>query len=149
MSKKSIITITIIILGIFNFIFLTGCNAQTQMQTKGGLKINSWSSGLGIVNETDLDNTKFSYSIDLTNDNEKGVFIKSIQPSVNETIRSRILSKEISVDVDRDIKPNETIHITGELVVNTKGLVKSDIVKLEPFITDIKVLIEENVSLKQ
>lgn len=149
MSKKSIITLIILILCVFNFIFLTGCNTQTHMKTKGGLKINSWSSGLGSFNETDLDNTKFSYSIDLTNDNEKSIFIKSIQPSVNETIRSRILSKEMSVDVDRDIKPNETIHITGELIVNTKGLVKSDIVKLEPFITDIKVSIEENVSLKQ
>ena len=149
MQKKSIITITILILGVFNFIFLTGCNTQTKTQTKGGLKINSWSSGLGSVSETDLENTKFSYSIGLTNENEKKVFIKSIQASVNETIKNRILSGEMPVDVDRDIKPNETINITGELIVDTKGLGKSDIVTLEPFITDIKVSIEESISLKQ
>ena len=149
MLRKSIITITILTLGVFNFIFLTGCNTQTHMKIESGLKINSWSSGLGSFNETDLDKTKFSYSIDLTNENENSIFIKSIQPSVNETIKDRILNKEMSVNVDRDIRPNDTIHITGELIVNTKGLGKSDIVKLEPFITDIKVSIEENISLKQ
>jgi hypothetical protein len=45
-------------------IFLTGCNnVNTQIQSKGGLKISSWSSALGGVNETDLDKTKFSYSM--------------------------------------------------------------------------------------
>jgi uncharacterized lipoprotein NlpE involved in copper resistance len=147
MFRKSIITIVISIL--CGFIFLAGCNnTKTQVQTKCGLKINSWSSGLGGVNEIDLDKTKFSYSINLTNQNENNTFIKSIQPSVNEKIKNKIISKDIVVTVNKDIKPNETIQINGEIIVNTKGLTKSDIVKLEPFITDIKVLTEETVSLK-
>lgn len=53
------------------------------------------------------------------------------------------------VVVNKDIKSNETIQINVEIIVDTKGLEKSDIVKLEPFITDIKVPTEEIVSLKQ
>jgi hypothetical protein len=147
MFRKSIITIIISIL--FIFIFFTGCNTKTQIQTKGGLKINGWSSGLGGVNVTDLDKTKFSYSIYLTNENENIIFIKSIQPSVNEKIKNKIISKDIVVNVNKDIKPNETIQINGEIIVDTKGLTKSDIVKLEPFIKDIKVSTDETLSLKQ
>lgn len=148
MVKKSIIIIAISILCIF--ILLTGCNnTKTQVQPKGGLKISSWSSGLGGVNETDLDKTKFSYSINLTNENETNIFIKSIQPSLNEKIINKILSEDNTVIVNKDIKSNETIEINGEIIVDTKGLAKSDIVNLEPFITDIKVSIEETLSLKQ
>jgi hypothetical protein len=148
MLKKSKIGIVISILCIF--IFLTGCNnIKTQAQSKGGLKINTWSSGLGDINETDLGNTKFSYSINLTNENENNIFVKSIKPSVNEKINNKIISKDIVVTVNKDIKHNETIQINGEIIVDTKGLTKSDIVQLEPFITDIKVLSEEAVSLKK
>jgi hypothetical protein len=147
MTKKSIITITICILCFF--VLFVGYNStKAQINIKGGLKINGWSSGLGSVNETDLDKTKFSYSINLTNENEKNIFIKSIQPLVNEGIKNKIISNEMAVDVNKDIRPNETIQINGEIIVDTKGLTKSDIVKLEPFITDIKVSTDETIRLK-
>jgi hypothetical protein len=145
MSKK-IITI---IFSLLIFIFFTGCNnTKVQVQSKGGLKIYNWSSALGGVNENDLDKTKYSYFINLTNENEKTIFIKSVQPSVNEAIKNRILNKKIVIDVNQNVKPNETIKINGEIILDTKGLEKSDIVTLEPFITDIKVSTEETVSLK-
>jgi hypothetical protein len=146
MLKKSIISIIVSIL--FTFIFFTGCGTKTQIQTKGGLKISGWSSGLGSVNGTDLDKSKFSYSINLTNENESIIFIKSVQPSVDGKIINKIINKDIIVTVNKDIKPNETIQVSGEIIFDTKGLTKSDIVKLEPFITDIKVLTEETISLK-
>lgn len=146
MSKKLIM----IIFSLFILVFFAGCNnAKVEVQSKSGLKIYNWSSALGGVNENDFDKTKYSYSISLTNEDEKTIFIKSVQPSVNETIKSKILSKEIVVDVNENLKPNETIKINGEIIIDTKGLGKSDIVTLEPFITDIKVLTEETVSLKR
>lgn len=145
MSKKLIM----IIFSLCIIIFFTGCNnRKVQVQSKSGLKIYNWSSALGGVNENDLDKTKYSYFINLTNDNEKTIFIKSVQPSVNEAIKDKILSKEIVIDVNQNLKPNETIKINGEIIINTKGLEKSDIITLEPFITDIKVSTEETVSLK-
>lgn len=146
MSKKLIM----IIFSLFIFAFFTGCNnTKVQVQSKGGLKIYNWSSALGGINENDLDKTKYSYSINLTNENEKTIFIKSVQPSVNEAIKNKILNKEIVIDVNQNLKPNETIKINGEIIIDTKGLEKSDIVTLEPFITDIKVSTEETVSLKK
>lgn len=144
---KKLIAITLSIL--FVFIFLTGCSIKTQLKTKGGLKISSWSSGLGSVNDTDLNKTKFSYSVNLTNENENTIFIKSIQPSVNEKIKNKIISKDIIVAVNKDVKHNETIQISGEIAIDTNGLTKSDILQLEPFVTDIKVSTEETISLRQ
>lgn len=146
MSKKLIR----IIFSLFIFVFFTGCNnTNVQVQSKSGLKIYNWSSALGGVNENDLDKIKYSYSLNLTNENEKDIFIKSIQPSVNEAIKNKVLSKEIVVDVNQNLRPDETIKINGEIIIDTKGLGKSDIVILKPFITDIKVLTEETVSLKR
>lgn len=51
------------------------------------------------------------------------------------------------INVNENLKPNEAIKISWEIIINTKGLVKSDIVTLEPFITDIKASTEETVSL--
>ena len=145
MLKKSIIIITISLL--FVSLFFTGCSTNTQMQTKNGLKINEWSSGLGSVNEMDLDKTKFSYSINLTNYNENTIFIKAVQPIVNRQNVNKIISKDIIITVNKDLKPNESIQINGEIIFNTKGLTKLDIEKLEPFITDIKFSTEEIISL--
>lgn len=148
MTQKSIIILTISIICVF--IFLTGCNSpKTQIQTKDGLKIYSWNSALGGVNETDLDKTKFSYWINLTNENEKNILIKSIQPLVNEEIKNKIVSKDIAITVNKNIKPNETIQINGEIIIDTKGFTKTEISKFEPFITDIKVSSEETINLKQ
>ncbi|MBE6067841.1 MAG: hypothetical protein E7211_09135 [Clostridium lundense] len=146
MSKKLIM----IIFSLFILVFFVGCNnAEVEVQSKGGLKIYNWSSALGSVTENDLDKTKYSYSINLINEDEKTIFIKSVQPSVNETIKNKILSKETVVDVNQNLRPNEVIKINGEIIIDTKGLGKSYILTLEPFITDIKVLTEEDLSLKE
>lgn len=36
---------------------------------------------------------------------KKNFFVKSIQPSVNKAIKNKIISKEIVVAVNKDIKP--------------------------------------------
>ncbi|MBM7872081.1 hypothetical protein JOC70_003629 [Clostridium pascui] len=145
MSKKLIM----IIFSLFILVFFSGCNnTKIEVQSKSGLKIYNWSSALGGVNENDLDKIKYSYSLNLTNEEEKNIFIKSVQPLVNEEIKNKVLSKEIVVDVNQNLRPNESIKINGEIIIDTKGLGKSDILTLKPFITDIKVLTEETVSLK-
>ncbi|MFT5874850.1 MAG: hypothetical protein ACI8WT_003829 [Clostridium sp.] len=42
------------------------------------------------MNESCLDKSVFFHSINLTNENEKTIFIKSIQPLVNEKIKDKI-----------------------------------------------------------
>lgn len=148
MHKRSIILMVISILCVFALFI--GCNStKAKIQTKGGLKINSWSFGLGNVNETSLDKTKLSYSLNITNENNNKIFIKSVQPSISEKIKNKMISKDIVVSVKKDIKPDETIKINGFYIFDTKGLSKSDIEKLEPLLTNIKVSTDETISLIQ
>lgn len=147
MLRKSMIPLVIAI--IFISVFSASCSAKPALQAEGGLKIDNWSSALGGVDETDLDKTKFTYSVSLTSRNENTVLVKSIVPLVNDSIANKILGNDMTVVVNKEIKPNETIQISGEIVVDTKGLTKADIAKLEPFITDINVSSEETIHLKQ
>ena len=103
---------------------------------------------MGSVNENNLDKQKFSYSISVANKNVKTIFIKSVQPTINERVKNKILSEETIVAVNKDIKPKETIEISGEIIIDTSGLTKEEIVALEPFITAIKISTEENINLK-
>jgi len=66
---------------------------------------------------------------------------------VNRQNVNKIISKDIIITVNKDLKPNESIQINGEIIFNTKGLTKLDIEKFEPFITDIKFSTEETISL--
>lgn len=128
MSKKLVVIVIIVALCAL-ICFLGYKNINFKIETKGGLKTNGLSYALGNNNGK----SEFTYSIKLTNTNGK-----TIETSVNETIKNKILSKE-------NVKPNETIQVDEEIIVDTKGLFKQDIEKL---ITDIKVSTEETVSLK-
>jgi len=109
------------------------------VQTKGGLTVNSWSVTFGNLSETGLDKTKFYYYFNITNENKKETFIKSIQLFGNDTMKNMITPKERIIGVNKYIKFNETMEIQGEIIVDTKGLTKADIEKSQLVIKDIKI----------
>ena len=138
MLKKSILTIIILTLCVL--ICSWGYkNITTKIETKGGIKSN----GLTYVMANNNGKSEFSYAFNLTNTNGKDIFIKSIEPSINEKMKNNILSNETIIVVNKKIKANETIQINGKIFINTSGLPMYDIGKL---ITNIKVSTEETVS---
>jgi hypothetical protein len=146
MKKLSILLSALIL--VVPLLFM-GCSAnQIQPQKNGGLQINSLSTAISAVNETNTDEQKFSYSFSLTNEDKTDVYIKSVEPIINDSIKSRIQGDSISTDVNRDLQPNSTIQVTGELILNTKGLSKSDIIGLQPFANGIKISSEESIPVK-
>ncbi|MBW9152276.1 hypothetical protein [Clostridium estertheticum] len=143
MSKKltvvtSILCVLVLFVGVINIITVQNHTKALQNQTKSRLVSVYSSIGLG--------GDKLDYSINLTNKSDKNIFVQSVQPLVNEKLKNRILSKEMMITVNKEIKPDKAIAITGVIIVNTKGL--KDMVKLVPLITDIKVISTETVSLK-
>jgi hypothetical protein len=138
MLKKLILTITILILCAL-ICFFGYKNIAIKIETKGGIKGN----GFTYVMANNNGRSEFSYSFNLTNTNGKDIFIKSIEPSINETMKNNILSNENIIVVNKNIKPNETIQINGKVFINTSGLSMYNIGKL---ITNIKVSTEEIVT---
>jgi hypothetical protein len=148
MKKKSIARVICFI--IFVFVLFSGCTRiNTQNSTKDGLEILNWSAGLGGASGNDLDQSKYSYLFQLKNESSKTVFINSIQPLISDTIKSKVLSTNTVIDVNKEIKPDETIEVKGEIVFDTKGSSKSDILKLEPFLTDVKISTVQTIKLEQ
>ncbi|EOC99685.1 hypothetical protein [Caldisalinibacter kiritimatiensis] len=141
MNKKTLKII--IVCASITFILLTGCASK---ETKVGLKVYNWSSSIGAENGNSLDKTRYSYYIDITNENPKSLYIKSVEPIISENIKDKVLKAEI-VEVNKHINSNETIEVEGKIIIDTKGLNKTDIIELEPFITDIKVITEETINL--
>lgn len=147
MSKKwPLLAITMVLITLLITVAINSINNQGKQQE--GLKVHSWSSSLGSVGEVGLDETKFSYSFDLTNENEDEIFVESLEPIVNKDIIDRVLSEELEVTVNEKIAHGESIQISGEIKFDTKGLSKKEIVELEPFITDIKVSSQAVIKLK-
>ena len=138
MLKKSILTIMILTLCVL-ICFFGYKNITIKIETKGGIKSN----GLTYVMANNNGKSEFSYAFNLTNTNGKDIFIKSVEPSINETMKNNILSNETIIVVNKNIKPNETIQINGKIFIDTVGLPMYNIGKL---ITNIKVSTEETIS---
>lgn len=129
------------------FLF-SGCAANTPViQENNGLFVGSLSTALGAADDDSLDETLFSFDINLTNNEESDVFISTAEVIVNEAVANRLKSKLEPIELNKALKPGETIAIQGELAFETKGMSKEEIVKLEPFITDLKVTREQSINL--
>lgn len=127
-------------------VLITACASDdsTNAQKSVGLEVSGMSSGLGAVDEN-LDKTKISYSIPLSNNSSKDRYIKWIEPTLGEKVKDRLLSEEIKVNVQKIIKGNQYLEIEGEIILDTKGMTKQEITELTPFITGIKIESQEMI----
>jgi hypothetical protein len=146
---KKIVTVLAVVVLIVSAFFLGYRNRESQEIAKGGLKVYSWSSGIGSVNELNLDKTSFSYSISLTNENPKETFLKSYELIPNGTIKDRVISHTLTFEINKTIQPYETIQIEGEIILDTTGMSKQGIIALEPFITGIRLSTHEIINLSR
>ncbi|HEX3031508.1 MAG TPA: hypothetical protein VHS59_04605 [Bacillota bacterium] len=146
MTKKMILVVgTVLVFALT----LSGCAGSNQLEPGGGLKVNSWSSALGSVSDTNLDTTRFTYFINLTNDSQAPVVVKTMEPQPVEAIKDKLMGKSLVVVVNKEVKPQETIELKAEILVNTKGMTKPEISGLAPFITEIKVTSDQNIKLNE
>lgn len=124
---------------------LAGCNRSTEAK-ETGLKVYNWSTSLGAVDNS-LDKTKLSYSIDITNKNAKDAYIRAVELNIGEKIRTRIIEGNTTLEINKALQKDQSIQISGNLIIDTKGMDKNGITGLEPFITGIKVTTEEVINI--
>jgi hypothetical protein len=58
------------------------------------------------------------------------------------------MDKTISFDVNKEMQPNTTIQLMGNIILNTKGLSKTSIIQLNPTINGINVISEQSILIK-
>lgn len=146
MVKKGILLLlatTIILLFI-------GCAQDQKRLDEKGIKILSMVSSLGGVEdeENNFDKQRFSYNLTLHNYEDNDLFVKSVEPLLGGKIKDRILSEDIKVLVNSEIKSKQSLSVSGEIIIDTENLSKEEIIALEPYIKEFKITEERVIKIE-
>ncbi len=132
-------------------IFLYGCSRTSNIPDtqRPGLEISSMGTGLGAVDVNDNNHIiqRFSYSIALANNDKDEVYIKEITLVLTPEFEKILITKQLTVHVNKTILPQTSIDIKGSLDFNAAGMSKDDIIKLNPRIQSVKIGNEKTISL--
>ncbi|KOR90313.1 hypothetical protein [Paenibacillus solani] len=134
--------ILILLLSIL-FSFSIGCSNINQPKDVGddGLVIGSITFGLG----GDLDKTLVSYNFNLWNKTKKAILIKSVEPILSDDFRKRVEDSELINEVNKTINESSLEVISGSFFINTQGLDKHGIKKLNIELKKFKIISEQEI----
>jgi hypothetical protein len=147
------VNIRLLVLVIILSLITIGCSRAVNVEDKQtiGLDISSMSTGIGAVNTNNNshDIQRFSYSINLANNDKDAAFIKEVTLVLPKAFEETLVTKQLTITVNKDISPKSTIEIKGALDFKANNLSKDDIMKLDPRILSIKVTNERTISLEK
>jgi hypothetical protein len=131
-KKKTIGFITVLLIVMVGAFWLQNHKWSPDIQHKG-VVISNWNSGMGAVDEDNLNNLdkqKLSFTATIWNDSTKQTYITDVKLIVPETLRSRILTGDTVVSVNRELNLNASYQVKGDLILDTKGMTKEEVVNL-------------------
>lgn len=125
---------------IFCFI-CCGCltKTNTNVGNKTGMHMDYMITGLGSLDESNLNRQKLTYTAAISNYNSSTVYIRSVEPVLGNKIKDKVITENLVITVNKKIVTNHSIKLSGDLIINTQGLSKKQILDLEPYILGIKV----------
>ncbi|MDP4087193.1 MAG: hypothetical protein Q8934_21765 [Bacillota bacterium] len=105
--------------------------------------VSGWSSGIGAVssNDTNVNEQKLSFSATIWNNTNHTVYVTNVKVNLPSSLENHIASGNTHISVNRSMEPNSTAQITGQFILDTKGLTKEQIVnlgKIQGFTVNIK-----------
>lgn len=122
-------------------IFMFG-GCKNNSQSENGIYINSIQTSIGAVGENtnDVENQSFKYTLQLTNNEEDDLEIISIEPILTENFEKLVLSKDLIMNINKIISKGNNLEVSGEIIFNTKGMSKEEILNMEPFVKEVKII---------
>jgi len=138
-GKAGIIILTAILL------LSVGCS-RSDDPNKVGIIINNISSSIGAVRENtnNHDTQSFKYTLTLTNNDAADIIIISIEPVLSEEFLKRVTAGDITIKVNSTIPQGDNLDVSGEIIFDAKGLTKEQIINMEPFVKEVRI-VEERV----
>ena len=140
---------TILLTLIFLIIF-TSCNntakerEQLLLTIPHDIRVSDMVFSIG-GNKDNFDTQVISYEITLKNTDVVKKHIKWVEPELSQEFKSRILSKDLKIQVEKEVEPNAFLTIEFEIEFDSKGMSKEDIIKLQPYVTELKVITESEI----
>ena len=125
---------------------VSGC-ANQDNRIEESLSISGIASSIGAVgqNTDDFDTQCFKYTITLSNNEDREIYIASVTPVLSEDFSKRVLESNVTVDVNEKLPGGESIQISCEIIFDAKGMSKEDIVGMEPFVKEVSIIEEKTI----
>ncbi|WP_440117667.1 hypothetical protein [Paenibacillus sp. QZ-Y1] len=140
-----------ILLFLLMILALSGCissSVKTDETVEDGLNINSISFGLG-ESEEDAGITVVTYNFNLWNRTNKSIMIKTVEPIISKHIQKRLIDRNIKLDINEKIDGNSSEAVAGTFRLDTKGLDKEGIIKLNINVKEFNIAIEQIIGIKE
>ncbi len=131
---------------LISILFITGCtkNQLSKDTVDDGLVINSISFGLG----GDLNKTLVSYNFDLMNKTKNAIIIKSVEPILSDNLNNRLVDNGLINEINKTINGSSSEIITGSFYLNTQGLDKQGIEKLNIELKKFRIITEQEIGIE-
>ncbi|SHK57674.1 hypothetical protein [Alicyclobacillus tolerans] len=135
-----VILVVVVIVGVT---WLRNENALNTPKPQPSVAVNGWSSGIGAVSSSDtgFDKQKMSFSATIWNNTNRTVYVTNVRVKLPSSLLNHVLSGSTLITVNKSLAPNATYKITGQFILDTKGMTKEQIVKLgniEGFVVNTK-----------
>ncbi|MBT2286960.1 hypothetical protein J7E78_25910 [Paenibacillus polymyxa] len=140
-----------ILLFLLIILALSGCGSsslKTDEIVEDGLIINSISIGLGESKE-DEGITVVTYNFNLRNRTNKSIILKTVEPIISKEIQERLMDRDIKLDINEKIDGDTSEALTGTFRLDTKGLDKEEIMKLDINVKEFNIAIEQVVGINE
>lgn len=144
--KRSIILIFLLMI-----LALSGCissSVKTDEIVEDGLNINSISFGLG-ESEEDAGITVVTYNFNLRNRTNKSIILKTVEPIISKEIQERLIDRNIKLDINEKIDGDTSEALTGTFKLDTKGLDKEGIIKLNIDVKEFNIAFEQVIGMNE
>ncbi|WP_068618120.1 hypothetical protein [Paenibacillus tuaregi] len=127
-------------------LFTAGCeNPNSRNMVDDGLAVNSISYGLG----GDIKKTTVSYNFNLWNKTGKSIKVISVIPVISNDLIERLNGRPMVNEINRTIKGNSAEVITGSFYLDTEGLDKDQIERLNVKLQKFRIITEQVIGIEK
>ncbi len=124
---------------------ISACSKSNQADVvNDGLVINAISFGLG----GEPNETLVTYNFNIWNKTRNTVLIRSIEPVLSDALQQRLIDSEMINEVNRTINGSTSEIFTGSFELNTQGLDKQAIEKLNIKLDKFRIVTEQELGLE-
>jgi hypothetical protein len=111
-----------------------------------GIEINSITSSIGAVGENTngFETQSFKYTMTLTNNDASDITIVKVVPILSQEFQERVSDRDTIIQVNKTVIQGSSLDVSGEIIFDAKGLTKEQIISMEPFIREVKI-VEERI----
>ncbi|MEC0106945.1 hypothetical protein P4H27_08345 [Paenibacillus taichungensis] len=130
---------------------LSGCSSNSMKAdeiVEDGLIINSISIGLG-GSEEDAGITVVTYNFNLWNRTNKSIMLKTVEPIISKDIQNQLIDRDIKLNINEKIDGNSSEAVAGTFRLDTKGLDKEGIIKLNINVKEFNIAIEQVIGMNE